>query len=116
MSKGHEFLALVQERLLTRRQELGQLLQNSATAQSSPEQVKDVGDEALSAFMDKVQSSLEQTEIEELNRIQDALVRIEKGTYGLCLDCGDPISDKRLLHSPYVPRCIVCQEELENQE
>ncbi len=65
--------------------------------------------------MDKLQNSLEQAEIGEINQIDAAIERIERGEYGTCLDCGESVSDRRLEHSPFVARCIVCQEELENK-
>jgi len=106
------FLDKIRKILFERRAELvGQL---TAVEDRGDEQVKDLGDEALSSSMDKLQSSLEQAEIDEIKLVDDALSRIEKNEYGICLDCGDGISNKRLLHSPYAARCIVCQEALEN--
>lgn len=115
MSKSEAFIQKVKDKLVNRKAEI---LQQLANANSSPiaTQVKDIGDEAQSASMGKLQSSLEQTEIEEINSIDAALARISRDEYGICVDCGDVISDRRLEHSPYAARCIVCQEELEHQE
>ncbi|MHC4849652.1 MAG: TraR/DksA family transcriptional regulator [Planctomycetota bacterium] len=49
-----------------------------------------------------------QTESEILAATEDALVRIERGTYGVCEECGKPISDQRLQAVPYADRCIHC--------
>ena len=38
-----------------------------------------------------------------------ALMRIESGTYGVCVDCGREIPDERLLVIPYASRCVSCQ-------
>ena len=115
MSRSEAFIRKVKDKLVNRKAEI---LQQLADAHASPisSQVKDIGDEALSASMGKLQSSLEQTEIEEINSIDAALARLGRGEYGICVDCGDPISDRRLEHSAYAARCIVCQEELEHQE
>lgn len=78
-------------------------------------QVQDSGDEALSFCMEKLKTSLEQTEIDELRRIDDALQRIDRGEYGFCVDCGKPISNVRLETFPYAARCIVCQEAAESR-
>lgn len=43
--------------------------------------------------------------------IRAALQRITDGTYGLCVDCDEPISPKRLQAVPQAARCIGCQEE-----
>lgn len=49
----------------------------------------------------------------EINRSLHALY---DGTYGLCIDCEEPISLKRLETIPWAPRCIGCQERLERRE
>ena len=64
--------------------------------------------------MEKLQSSLQKTEIEELKLIEDSLDRIKRGEYGICIDCNEPISERRLENYPYAARCIVCQEILES--
>ena len=113
MSKNTEFTNTMRENLLKRKVELREILSGS-NQQVSDMQVKDSGDEALSAAMDTLQSSLTQAEVEEVNQIDAALSRIDRNEFGLCIDCGQNIAEKRLLHSPFAARCIVCQEELEN--
>ncbi len=44
----------------------------------------------------------------ELKRIEAALARIEDGSYGDCLACGEEIAPKRLASVPTVPLCIAC--------
>jgi DnaK suppressor protein len=46
--------------------------------------------------------------------ISEALARIEKNTYGLCADCGEDISEKRLAALPWAKYCIGCQEAADN--
>jgi DnaK suppressor protein len=48
-----------------------------------------------------------------LQNVDAALQRIEDGSYGLCLDCDEPIADKRLEFDPTAPRCIGCQSKRE---
>jgi RNA polymerase-binding transcription factor DksA len=43
-----------------------------------------------------------------LDEIDDALGRIDAGTYGLCARCGQPISAPRLAALPYAVRCVDC--------
>lgn len=43
--------------------------------------------------------------------VLDALTRIERGTYGLCADCGAPIPDGRLDARPEAARCVTCQSK-----
>jgi DnaK suppressor protein len=46
----------------------------------------------------------------------DALKRIDEGLYGLCEDCGKPISEKRLQVAPAATQCIECKAEAEKRE
>lgn len=43
--------------------------------------------------------------------VMEALSRIERGTYGLCADCGHPIPDGRLDARPEAARCVTCQSK-----
>src|SRR5215831_16281232 len=47
-----------------------------------------------------------------LREISDALQRIEHGTYGVCLECEEPISVKRLEAVPWARFCVACQEQV----
>ena len=48
-----------------------------------------------------------------LKDIDDALNRIENGTYGLCVACGKSINPKRLEAVPYATLCVDCKEKQE---
>jgi hypothetical protein len=48
-----------------------------------------------------------------VQQVSEALERIDKGTYGLCLRCGQSIEAKRLAALPWVALCISCQEDKE---
>lgn len=50
---------------------------------------------------------------ERLTMLEEALVRLEQGTYGICELCGKRIDGERLRVAPYAASCISCQEELE---
>ena len=45
-----------------------------------------------------------------LREVQDALRRIEMGTYGVCHECDEPISNKRLDAVPWAKFCVTCQD------
>lgn len=49
-----------------------------------------------------------------LEAIHDALGRIDAGTFGRCLECGEPISKPRLQALPYARHCIQCAREMES--
>jgi DnaK suppressor protein len=51
-----------------------------------------------------------------LELVNEALSRVEKGTYGLCAECDEPISKPRLQAIPYAKHCISCARKLEGGE
>ena len=51
-----------------------------------------------------------------VNKIREALERIENGTYGICEDCGGDISEARLKARPVTTQCIDCKIEAEEKE
>ena len=57
-----------------------------------------------------VVDALEESEIKELEMIQHALERIDKGTYGKCESCGKDIGEARIMAIPYSTICINCAE------
>ncbi|MEM9186606.1 MAG: TraR/DksA family transcriptional regulator [Planctomycetota bacterium] len=57
--------------------------------------------------------SLVQTEEDTLGLIEEALVRIEQGNYGRCVDCGGVIPKTRLNAIPFTPLCVKCAEKRE---
>ena len=50
-----------------------------------------------------------------LYKIDEALKRVEEGTYGSCLQCNKPIAKKRLSALPYTELCIECQSKNEKK-
>ena len=47
--------------------------------------------------------------------VNAALGRIADGTYGVCMDCGEPINERRLVALPWAEHCIVCQLRQETE-
>lgn len=50
-----------------------------------------------------------------LTEVQAALKRLDKGTYGSCTNCGQPIPEKRLEAIPWAARDIKCEAQLEQR-
>ena len=50
-----------------------------------------------------------------LKLIEEALKRLEKGEYGRCQECGEPISEGRLRIRPYAVFCVKCKTKHEQQ-
>lgn len=55
-------------------------------------------------------------QIKELNEIDDALKRIEKGTYGVCEMCDESIAIGRLRAKPFAKYCTPCREIHEKEQ
>lgn len=106
----------VKEELLARKLQLEQEMTNLYQEKFSDDQVQDVGDQALSSSMESLRSSLQDTKLDEYNRLIKALEMIEEGTYGICVDCGLPIPEKRLKSFPNATRCLACQEAFEETQ
>lgn len=71
----------------------------------------DMADQASGNNEVHIHLRLKQTDAKILQAIDEALVRIEKGTFGLCRDCGEPIAEARLNAIPWTRVCITCKEK-----
>jgi len=107
-------LEIVKKKLIDRKQELEVLL-SQIYKEEAKEQIQDVGDQALSASLEELKISLHNNEQAEYKMVLKALDMVNEGTYGICIECGKPISEKRLTIFPTSTRCIVCQEALEEK-
>ena len=58
---------------------------------------------------------LEHTLEDQLRDVNKALARIEKGTYGICQHCGNPIEEARLEIRPTSSSCINCKKRLQGE-
>ncbi len=73
----------------------------------------DIGDEASDLSNRQLLLSLNEADRAKLMEIEEALERIEEGTYGICEECGEPISIKRLEVKPTAIYCVACKSRLE---
>ena len=69
----------------------------------------DLADQASGNNEVHIQLKLKQTDAKILQAIEEALRRIEQGTYGVCRDCGEPIAEARLTAIPWTRVCIACK-------
>lgn len=84
---------------------------DKAAGNSSPDDgIQDLADKAASAYSKELNFSLSDGERNLLMLIDEALVRIEDGSYAVCTNCGTTIGEKRLQAVPWTPFCIDCQE------
>ena len=75
--------------------------------------IQDIGDEAANIYNKQVLLSLNENERMRLQEADEALDRIENGMYGICEECGGPISLKRLEVRPVAKYCVPCLTRLE---
>jgi DnaK suppressor protein len=71
----------------------------------------DLADQAAGNNEVHIQLKLKQVDAKILQAIEEALRRLEKGTYGICRDCGEPIAPARLKAIPWTRVCITCKEK-----
>lgn len=67
-------------------------------------------------IQDDIEFALIQMKAETLNKIDEALARLEDGTYGYCFECGEEIVEQRLRALPFAVRCKSCEEAREVAE
>lgn len=75
--------------------------------------VLDIEDMSLRDSTGAQQIALLEARTRERNQLDEALRRLDEGTYGICEDCEAPISPARLRAMPFARRCIECQEQAE---
>ena len=79
-------------------------------------EVLDAVESAEADIQEELEFALVQMKSETLNKVNDALVRLEQGSYGNCFDCADEIAEKRLRALPFAVRCKDCEEARETAQ
>jgi DnaK suppressor protein len=79
-------------------------------------EVLDAVESSEADIQEDLEFALIQMKSETLNKINDALVRLEHGDYGYCYECGEEIGEKRLRALPFAVRCKECEEQREIAE
>jgi len=75
--------------------------------------IQDIGDEAATIYNKQILLTLNENERMRLRELDEALDRIENGTYGVCEECGEPIGLKRLEVRTVAKYCVPCLTKLE---
>ena len=102
----------VRKRLLAKRDELLQdLVKNREVSDETvDESAQDMADRATSAYTKEFAYSLSESDRKTLVLIDEALRRLDAGTYGTCVHCSAPVQEKRLEAVPWARHCLDCQE------
>jgi len=92
---------------------LGKITDDVRHSEQPPEQ--DFSEQAVAAENDEVLDALGNATRDEVEKIRQAISRIDAGTYGICLLCGEPIKKERLAALPYAHYCIRCAQHNERK-
>ena len=110
-----ELKRMLEERQRELTQEVqGRIRGVRADGAEKPHEVMDQGETSEVDIQEDIELALIQMKAETLNKINEALARLETGRYGLCFECGEEISEARLRALPFAVRCKDCEEAREN--
>ena len=90
-------------------------LKSNEDMQVSSDELIEDGDQAQTYLNQNVSLGLRERELSHLREIEEALTRIEDGTYGICQETGEPIERKRLEKIPWAKLSIHAAEEGERE-
>lgn len=115
MAMNKKQMEVYKKRLVERKREVTEAYIKNKTygRLTEDEGTQDLADKASSAYTKEFLYSLSNTDREALNLVDEALQRIHKGTFGVCVECGDDLNRKRLEAVPWASHCISCQEKVE---
>ncbi|MFG1481410.1 TraR/DksA family transcriptional regulator [Halobacteriovorax sp. HFRX-2_2] len=113
-----ERLEYFKKKLLAAKAEIlnGGILTSTEDLKMSTDDLPDEGDVANAVINQQVTFNMRARAMTKLRQIEEALHRIEDGTYGHCEDCDEPIGKKRLENQPWADLCITHAEEREREE
>jgi DnaK suppressor protein len=102
-------------------EEKQRLLNNSKNAMKnelslSPDDLPDETDLAASEINQTLVFKLRDRDRQLLAKIDEALHRMDEGTFGTCEDCEEPIEPRRLEARPVSTLCVACKEKQEHRE
>ena len=100
-------LKQIETRLKTKQQELRKRI-TAIEADFHKGRSQDFAEQATETENDDVLDEIHHEAKKELQLVSEALIRLEKGVYGNCSSCDEPISPKRLTALPYTTTCIDC--------
>lgn len=76
----------------------------------------DINDQATLESERSFELRIKDRERKLINKVQEALRKIQEGAYGICESCGESIGVKRLMARPVTNLCINCKAEMEAEE
>jgi len=115
--KGKPFRLEMKERLLKDREGLLSEVTRKVRTESDTLkfEIGDIYDIASSERERELSLILGDRDREKLAEIDDALERLNDGTYGICEECGEPIGEGRLRAMPFTRVCVECKSKNEKE-
>lgn len=101
------------QRLLDERRDLDERLRDGHSPASPPEAHLQPADKPVDAITRDVEFKHREALHLRLQVVNDALHRLESGSFGVCESCGAEIDPRRLAHDPALSLCIACQSAAE---
>src|SRR6266542_3760415 len=115
-SRYNELRQMLEDRRRELMNEVQGRIRDVRTEGVKDREVLDQGESSEVDIQEDIEFALIQMKSETLNKINEALRRLEEGTYGNCFECGDEIAQPRLRALPFAVRCKDCEEARENAE
>jgi DnaK suppressor protein len=107
------------KKLLEKRAELIDIVQKTESygrELDSEGDAMDIADKASNSYTKEFMFSKSDADRQFLQKVVDALARVDNKDYGECSNCGEPVERKRLEAVPWTSLCLPCQEEEEEEE
>lgn len=101
--------------VVARLRELGVVVRESTPGLDGSDPARDLVDQVQANARRELGLLTRERLLERAVRLQAALQRIHDGTYGVCVQCGEPVAPARLQAIPEVETCRPCQERLEQR-
>lgn len=111
--KWSEIRTLLLQMKTTTLQEIARSIKKGSEATVGEEPTGDIYDQASSERDRELGLILNDREREKLHSIDDALLRMAEGDYGICEECDEEIPQGRLKAMPFTRHCVKCKSELE---
>ncbi|HET7745843.1 MAG TPA: TraR/DksA C4-type zinc finger protein [Vicinamibacteria bacterium] len=77
--------------------------------------VRDAEEQSVTDFVQEMDFAVMEMKANTLAKIDEALQRLEEGTYGTCAECQTEITEARLKAVPFATLCRACQERAEEE-
>jgi DnaK suppressor protein len=113
LQKWDEIRALLLEMKQTTLQEISRAIKSGSEAKVGEETTGDIYDQASSERDRELELILSDRERQKVHNIDDALLRMKEGEYGICEECDEEIPLGRLKAMPFTRHCVKCKSDLE---